>query len=68
MKTVGETAKALRVSIGVIYREIARKRLSCYRIGGAIRISEEQLQDYLNASAVGTTRAIHYQHVKKIGG
>ena len=46
--TVKETAEALSVSPSLIYRLVSAGALRCFRIGrGALRISEEQLLEYL---------------------
>ena len=55
MLTVKTIAERLGVSSGLIYREIAECRLSSYRIGGAIRVSEEQLAAYLLAQSHSIT-------------
>lgn len=69
MLTVREVANELKVSTGIIYREISRRRLSHYRIGGAIRISCEQLQAYLQLAENAIKAAPStFRHVKKIGG
>jgi excisionase family DNA binding protein len=69
MFTVAEIAEKLKVSAGMIYREINRRRLSCYRIGGAIRVSTEHLQAYLQLAESQTQVAPStFKHVKKIGG
>jgi len=50
MFTVSEIAKKLRVSLASAYALVESGQLSCYRIGmgrGTIRVSEEQLQEYL---------------------
>lgn len=47
MKTVEETARALRVSSRLVYKLVETGKISAYRIGSAIRISDEQLQSYL---------------------
>ena len=53
MKTVSETAKALRVSTRLVYKLVETGALSAYRIGAAIRISDQQLQAYLDRCAPG---------------
>jgi excisionase family DNA binding protein len=69
MFTVAEVAEKLKVSAGMVYREINRRRLSCYRIGGAIRVSTEQLQAYLQLAENQIQIAPStFKHVKKIGG
>lgn len=67
MFTVKEIAAQLNVSLGIVYKEIALRRLRCYRIGAAIRISPEQLADYLDGSNT-TPAPKHYKHVRRIGG
>lgn len=69
MKTVAQVSKELNVSVGMVYREINRRRLSCYRIGGAIRISCEQLQTYLQLAEIRIhSTPSDFKHVKRIGG
>jgi excisionase family DNA binding protein len=51
MYTVREIAERLNVSESNVYALVRSGRLGCYRIGngrGAIRISEQTLQRYLN--------------------
>lgn len=48
MLTVREVALRLSVSQGAIYKAISSNALQHYRIGTAIRISEDQLQQWLN--------------------
>jgi excisionase family DNA binding protein len=48
-----ETAKALRVSTRLVYQLVETGALSAYRIGTAIRISDQQLQAYLDRCAPG---------------
>lgn len=53
MFTVGETAKRLNCSVSSVRALIAAGRLSCHRIGlrrGCIRVSEAQLQLFLNVT------------------
>ncbi len=50
MYSVDQVAKKLGVSLGCIYALVESRNLPHYRIGigrGTIRISEDQLQDYL---------------------
>ena len=49
--SVNEVAGRIGVSVACIYGLVASKELACYRVGqrrGVIRISQEQLQAYLN--------------------
>ena len=67
--TVRQVAERLTVSNNVVYREIARRRLRCYHIGGSIRISDAHLQEYLDDSETGAKSAPReFKHVRKIGG
>lgn len=50
MNTVAEIAKRLRVSTRHVYCLVEQGTLPAYKIGSAIRISEEQLQSYLENS------------------
>jgi len=50
--TVREAAEILRVSLSLVYQLVETRKLACHRIGGrrgAIRISEDDIQDYLAA-------------------
>jgi excisionase family DNA binding protein len=50
---VRDVAKRLEISNATVYAMIATGKLQCHRIGlgrGVIRISEEQLQEYLAGS------------------
>ena len=53
MFTVSEIAKKFRVSLASAYALVESGQLSCYRIGmgrGTIRVSEEQLREYLKSA------------------
>ena len=55
MHTVGEIAKRLKVSCSTVYSLVEQGLLRCHRIGmkrGTIRITEEQLQEFLKATEV----------------
>ncbi len=52
MKTVKEAAAALSLSEAAVYRFVANHELECYRFGNAIRISDDQLQDFIEARKV----------------
>lgn len=50
---IAEVAKRLRISLACVYALVESGRLACYRIGvgrGTIRISEEQLQAFLDSA------------------
>lgn len=51
MLTVPEIAERLRVAVSTVYALVELGKLQAFRIGpndGAIRVSEEQLETYLN--------------------
>lgn len=53
--TVAEVSRRLRVKPGTIYAAIRSGALKCYRFGskrGALRISEENLLDFVHRSEV----------------
>lgn len=66
MFTVAEVAKKLRVSAGLIYRLVERKEMQSYKIGGAIRVSEDHLREYLEGCS-GVMKPSGYRHVKRLG-
>ena len=45
--TIQETARMLKIHPTSVRRLIARKKLSCIRVGGLIRIGESQLKKML---------------------
>ena len=50
---VREAAERLEVSVATVYAMVARGKLRCSRVGagrGVIRISDEQLEEYLKAA------------------
>jgi excisionase family DNA binding protein len=56
--TVAETAEKLKVSAATVYALCSSKKLAHNRIGvgrGAIRISDESIESYLQSNAVGTS-------------
>jgi excisionase family DNA binding protein len=55
MSTVGEVAKKLRISARMVYKLVEAGKLRSYKIGSAIRISDEQLQAYLAGCEVRWT-------------
>jgi excisionase family DNA binding protein len=64
---VKEVAAELNVCLGAVYKAIAQRKLACHRFGGAIRISPEELQEYIEASRLAPTPK-QYKHVRRIGG
>lgn len=49
--TVQEVGKRLNVSKGLVYRLIGQGKLRAHRINSSLRVSEEQLAEYLVASS-----------------
>ncbi len=53
--TVRDVAKRLNVSQGCVYALLRRRKLAAYRIGrarGAIRVRQEDLDDYLDTCRI----------------
>jgi excisionase family DNA binding protein len=56
--TVAETAERLKVSVATVYALCGSKQLAHTRVGvgrGTIRISDQAIEDYLQARTVGTS-------------
>ncbi len=56
MLKIPEVARRLNCSVAFVYEIVAEGRLRHYRLGknqGGIRVSEEQLQDYLRRAEHG---------------
>ena len=49
--TVIEVAAKLKVSIGLVYKIISSEKLGCHRFGSAVRIGDDQLASYIEASS-----------------
>lgn len=61
MLTVPEVAERLRVAVSTVYALVETGKLEAFRIGpndGAIRVSEEQLAEYL-----ATCRSIPHSEI-----
>lgn len=56
--TVKDVQKKLNVSLALVYRLVDRGELASHRIGKSIRISEEDLEDYLRKTKVLQTPPI----------
>jgi excisionase family DNA binding protein len=50
LKKVTEVAKQLSLSISKTYELVECGEIGCHRMGGAIRISEEQVAEYLEST------------------
>ncbi len=58
LMTVAEAAVVLNVSPATVYALVSSGKMNCHRIGtkrGAIRISKDDIQSYLEASHETTT-------------
>lgn len=53
LKTVPEVAKLLQLSDSYVYAKIASGEFPHYKIGGAVRISDAQIEEYLQRSRRG---------------
>jgi excisionase family DNA binding protein len=62
MLKVSEVAKRLSVSLALCYRLITERIIPHHMIGKAIRVSEEQLQSYLDASKREGTESLPARH------
>lgn len=47
LMTPKQVAERLAISLSKVYALIEKGVIGCYRIGGSIRVSEEQLNTYL---------------------
>ena len=48
MLRVSDVAKRLSLSVSKVYELVDRKQLAHHKIGGAIRVSEQQLAEFLD--------------------
>ncbi len=55
MMRVSQVAERLNCSIATVYHLVESKRLAHYRCPG-VRVSEEQLAEYLESCRIGTTQ------------
>jgi excisionase family DNA binding protein len=58
MLTPKQLATRLSLSLSMVYRLLANGELECYRFGSAYRVSEEQLNAFLQKQKVETKRQI----------
>ena len=67
MFTVKQVAKQLNLSIGAVYKAIQNGSLEHFRFGSAIRITQEQLTEYLDQTRViaqtDTFRPTRFKHL-----
>ena len=57
MNTVKEIASQLKLSEAAIYRYVAAGTLECHRFGNAIRVSDEQLNDFLDRQKINSSES-----------
>lgn len=48
----GEAAEILAVSRFMVYKLVKTRQLGAYRVGTCVRISQDQIQEYLKRTAV----------------
>ncbi len=53
-----QVSEHLNVSLSLVYKIINDGSLPCYRINSVIRVSEEQLQQYLDGSKAEPVRRL----------
>lgn len=58
MLTPKQLAERLSLSLSMVYRLLANGELECYRFGAAYRVSEEQLNAFLQKQKVETHRKL----------
>jgi excisionase family DNA binding protein len=64
MLSVAGAAERLGVSRSVVYRLVAAREITFCRVGGAIRIEERAVEEYLAAVRVPAVPAEHGQEVR----
>lgn len=50
--TIAEIVERYRISKTPVYRAVSEGRLKAIRFGGAIRVDEDDLEEYIKASTV----------------
>lgn len=58
MMTPKQLSQRLSLSVSMIYRLLTSGDLECYRFGSAYRVSEEQLNAFLQRQKVETQKSI----------
>ena len=58
MLTPRQLADRLSLSLSMVYRLLSSGELECYRFGSAYRVSEEQLNQFLQRQKVETQRKL----------
>jgi excisionase family DNA binding protein len=62
--SVPEVAQRLGLSVAAIRAFFRRGEMSFYRLGGAVRVSEEELDRFLQARLVAAKRQLTRQEIK----
>ncbi len=65
MLTVKEVATKLKISLGAVYKAISAGDLECHRFGKSIRISQQQLDEYMKTSASNLDRQERMSRILK---
>lgn len=58
MLTPKQLAERLSLSLSMVYRLLTSGELECYRFGSAYRVSEEQLNQFLQRQKVETRKVL----------
>ena len=58
MLTPKQLATRLSLSLSMVYRLLANGEIECYRFGSAYRVSEEQLNQFLQRQKVETQKKL----------
>jgi len=58
MLTPKQLAERLSLSLSMVYRLLSSGELECYRFGSAYRVSEDQLNQFLQRQKVETQRKL----------
>ena len=58
MLTPKQLADRLSLSLSMVYRLLTSGELECYRFGSAYRVSEEQLNQFLQGKKVETRKVL----------
>ncbi len=58
MLTPKQLAARLSLSLSMVYRLLSSGELECYRFGSAYRVSEEQLNQFLQKQKVETRKVL----------
>lgn len=62
--TLEDVAKRLRVSKTTAYRLVESRKIAFYRLSGALRFSERDIDEYLGRARVASIHEYNYGHTK----